>query len=251
MINAEMSDGIALVTMNHGKVNAMDIEFCQTLNQQLDRLENDNECRAVIVTAPGRVFSAGVDLVRLLDEDVSYLDSFLPELIRLFESAFFFAKPLVAAINGHAIAGGFVLACACDYRIMVEKSGRVGVPELRVGVPFPSIAMEIMRHATPPQHFEPVVIGGSTFGSELGLQNGLIHEVVANDQLIANSKTVAGQLAAVPTDVYKITKEQTRLPARDLVTRGNELFGQRLIALWKSTEVRVEIQKYVKQRLNK
>ena len=72
----------------------------------------------------------------------------------MFAATFSFPKPIVAAINGHAIAGGCVLACAADKRLMARDQGRIGVTELLVGVPFPRIAMEIMHHAVVPHRLE-------------------------------------------------------------------------------------------------
>ena len=69
---------------------------------------------------------------------------------------------MVAAINGHAIAGGCVLGCTADYRIMAKQPGRIGVPELLVGVSFPTVALEIMRFAAAPQYFESLIYGGAT-----------------------------------------------------------------------------------------
>ena len=78
--------------------------------------------------------------------------SFLPALSAAFLAVFCSGKPVVAAVNGHAIAGGAILACACDRRVMDDSGGQFGVTELRVGVPFPPVALEILgtRSASDP-----------------------------------------------------------------------------------------------------
>ena len=101
--------------------------------------------RAVIVTGTGSIFSAGVDLVRISAEGEGYVRRFLPALHRMFEAAFNLPKPLVAAVNGHAMAGGCVLACCADMRIAARGNGRIGITEMLVGVPFPALAFEVMR----------------------------------------------------------------------------------------------------------
>src|SRR5919201_5523401 len=81
----------------------------------------------------------------------------------MFAAVFTHPKPVVAAVNGHAIAGGCVLACAADRRLMARDSIRIGITELLVGVVFPPLPMEIMRHAVAPEHFEEAVLSGTTY----------------------------------------------------------------------------------------
>ena len=149
MIEVTSSGDVALVHMAHGKANAMSIEFCRALTKRLEELDK-SAARAVVITGRGRIFSAGVDLLCLLEGGAPYVREFLPALNGMFAALFSCPKPVVAAINGHAIAGGCVLACACDKRLMGHEVGTIGVTELLVGFPFPALAMEIMRSVTPP-----------------------------------------------------------------------------------------------------
>ena len=105
-----------------------------------------------MLTAQGGTFSAGVDLVRVLDEGPAYIKRFVASLNAFCESVFSLPRPLVAAINGHAIAGGCVMACLADRRIMARDAGRIGVPELRVGLPFPPGPAEVMRFSVPTKY---------------------------------------------------------------------------------------------------
>src|SRR5262249_62216638 len=105
--------------------------------------------RALVVTGTGPMFCAGVDLRRLLREPPAYLDRFLPALDRMFETLLFLPKPVVAAVNGHAIAGGCVLACMCARRLAARRAARMGVTELLGGLPFPAPALETLRARLP------------------------------------------------------------------------------------------------------
>ena len=149
MLDVTHQADIAVLRMRHGKVNALDIELCEHITGRLEEL-GTSSVRAVVLTGQAGIFSAGVDLLRALEGDAGYLRDFLPVLRKLFDVAFFYPKPVVAAINGHAIAGGCVLACAADQRLMARGSGRIGVTELLVGLPFPAIALEIMRFTAVP-----------------------------------------------------------------------------------------------------
>src|SRR5690606_5186686 len=147
-IGMDVQEGIALLRFQHGKASAMDLELCRALLRRLDECAADS-VRAVVLTGTGTIFSAGVDLVRLTESDETYAAEFVPLMVRTLSALFTFAKPVVAAVNGHAIAGGCIIACAADRRLMAEDGGRIGVPELRVGVPFPTAALEIVRCVLP------------------------------------------------------------------------------------------------------
>ena len=135
----------AVLSLDHGKVNALDVELLDALTDALRALAA-GPCTAVVLTGAGRAFSAGVDLHRVLEGGADYVERLIPALGSAFETLFGFPKPVIAAVNGAAIAGGCVLVCACDVRLATEDAP-VGASELRVGVPFPASALEILRHA--------------------------------------------------------------------------------------------------------
>jgi enoyl-CoA hydratase len=161
MIEVAHQNGVAVIRMSHGKANAMSLEFCERLTGALQDLRSSPGA-AIVLTGSGAIFSAGVDLLRLLDGGAPYIRNFLPALAAMLTTVFSYPKPVVAAINGHAIAGGCVLACAADKRLMGREAGRIGVTELLVGVPFPAAALEIMRCATAPRYFEETIFSGAT-----------------------------------------------------------------------------------------
>ena len=129
MIQVSERDGIAVLTMTHGKANTLDVAFCNAIADQFDALR-DRPVRGVILTGTGKIFSAGVDLLQISDGGLSYVQKFLPALHRMFDTVFDFPKPVVAAVNGHAIAGGCVLASCADKRIAARDAYEfLGSPE--------------------------------------------------------------------------------------------------------------------------
>ena len=144
MLNIEELGDVTVLRLEHGRVNAMDVELLDALTAAVTATD-----RALLITGTGTAFSAGVDLRRILDGGPTYVTDFLVALSRMFRAVFDHPRPTVAAVNGHAIAGGCVLALACDVRLM--SAGRIGLVELAVGVPFPVAALEIVRHALGPR----------------------------------------------------------------------------------------------------
>jgi enoyl-CoA hydratase len=249
VIDVTMRGRIAVMTLQHGKANALDTELCNELIRRFGDLRSAAD--AVVITGQGRIFCAGVDLKRALDHGASYLREFLPALSRAFDTVFFHPRPLVAALNGHAIAGGCVLACAADRRFMARDSGRIGVTELLVGVPFPGIAFEIMRHAAAPQFFEDIVFSGATYEAEPARERGLVHEIVAPEALIDRACAEAERLAALSPAAFALTKVQSRRPAQDRLQRDGTSVDAAVREIWLSADTITRMRDYVERTLKK
>jgi enoyl-CoA hydratase len=202
----------------------------------------------VVLTGNRTVFSAGVDLLRLLDEGVEYLSTFLPALTTMFETVFFHPQPVVAAVNGHAIAGGCVIACAADHRLMAKEAGRIGVPELLVGVAFPTIALEIMRAAAHPQHFG---VDLRRHHLRPGCGRARPASEVVSRRICGPRVAAAETLVAVPADVFALTKKQIRQPVAERVKRARTDFEPTVHAIWTSPATREAIHRYVSRTFRK
>jgi enoyl-CoA hydratase len=247
MIDVSRQDGVAILRMADGKANAMSIDFCEALTA---RFAEASAAPAVVVTGSGRIFSAGVDLLQLLDGGALYIGKFLPALSTMLTTVFSYPRPVVAAINGHAIAGGCVLACAADKRLMARDAGRIGVTELLVGVPFPPIAMEIIRHATASQYLEDAIFGGATHSPTEAVERGFVHEIVDPQTLIDRAVAAAKILTALSPPAFALTKRQTRGPALERLQRA-DLDAAAVAQIWTAPETRARIRDYVSRTLRK
>jgi len=244
MIDLVERGNVGVLHMRHGKANVLDVEFCGAITGQLEELR-DSPARALVLTGEGRIFSAGVDLLRVLDGGRVYLQSFLPALSRTFETIFCFPKPVVAAINGHAIAGGCVLACAADHRVMAQGSGRIGVTELLVGVPFPTSALEIMRSAAAPRHFQAMLYGGTTLSPDEAAEQGLVNAIAEQDKLLDQAVGVAETLAALPPAAFALTKRQIHEPVMKRIRESGAGFDAAVAELWAAPKTLAAIRDYV------
>ena len=250
MIEGKTTDGIAILTLAHGKANALDIEFCDALAARFADLRK-SDAKAVVLTAQGNIFSAGVDLRRLGEGGADYIRRFLPALHRLYDEVFFHPKPVVAAINGHAIAGGCVLACCADRRIMVREVGRIGVTEILVGVPFPALAFEIMRHATPPYFFTETILTGETFSAELAAHRGWVNEAVQPPMLMERAIAAAQNLAALSPAAFTQTKMQIRAPVSERIAQSGTATDKSVADIWAAPATITYIRDYVARTLKK
>jgi enoyl-CoA hydratase len=246
MIETTEQEGVAILRMADGRANAMSIDFCAEITAKFEEI---SPARAVVLSGSGRIFSAGVDLLRLLDGGGAYIRQFLPALSTMLATVFAHPKPVVAAINGHAVAGGCVLACAADKRIMARDAGRIGVTELLVGVPFPAAAMEIMRCATAPQYFEDAIFSGATYTPPEAVARGLVHDIVDPHALLDRAIDAAKTLAALSPAAFATTKRQTRGPALErLQSAGIDTVIEQI---WTAPDTLDRIRDYVSRTLRK
>jgi enoyl-CoA hydratase len=234
MLTVDETDDVAVLRLEHGRVNALDTELLQALTAAVTGSD-----RALVLTGSGSAFSAGVDLRRILDGGPAYTAEFLFELTRMFRAVFDHPRPTVAAVNGHAIAGGCVLALACDARLM--SGGRIGLSELAVGVPFPVTALEIVRHALGPSA-DRAVLRAETVGPDRALVLGLVDELTAPDELLPQAVALAGDLAARSPEAYRMAKQRLHRPAVETIASASAEEDAAVFAGWTSGETRRRIE---------
>jgi enoyl-CoA hydratase/carnithine racemase len=231
MLEFEERDDVTIVRMAHGKVNALDVELLRAIAKAFGGLEPG---RAVVFTGAGRSFSAGVDLKRITDGGMDYVRVFRPSLSAAVMAVFDHPGPVVAAVNGHAIAGGCVLAAACDRRLM--SGGTIGLTEMRVGVPFPSVPMEVMRHVMGPA-VRRLAWDAELLDPAAAQAAGLVDEVVAPESLLEAAVTAATRLARITPEVFAYTKRQLQGPARDRLASVSQAEDDSSTQMWASPAV--------------
>jgi enoyl-CoA hydratase len=249
MIDLVRRGRLAVLEIRHGKANAIDLEFCEALGRRLEDAR-ESGVAAVVITGEGRMFSAGVDLLRVVDGGAPYVRAFLPAFRSVFETLFDYPMPVVAAVNGHAIAGGCVLACAADYRLMAAGTARIGVPELLVGVPFPTVAFETVRSAGS-SRLRHLIFTGRTLLPEEALAAGMVDSVVGPETLFDEAVRTAGQLADRPLAAFVLTKRQFRAAAMARIAANRETVDREVEDLWCADSTLRTIRSYVERTLKK
>ncbi|MFZ2492148.1 MAG: enoyl-CoA hydratase/isomerase family protein [Thermoanaerobaculia bacterium] len=246
MIERTEHDGIVTLRMNRGKANALDLELVEALARGIAEAD-DAEARALVITGSGSIFSAGVDLVRVLDGGRDYVERFIPAMSRMMLDLFALQTPVVAAINGHAIAGGAILAAACDVRVMAAGNARIGLPELHVGVPFPPATIEILRFAWPPHVVQSIIFSSEPATAEQAKTLALVDELVEAERLLPRAIEVARGLAEIPREAFRLTKRQLRERAIRHAKHFAHEFDPQMLELWSSGDTMTAIRKAVER----
>lgn len=232
-------DGVVVLRLAHGKVNALDVELLEAIIVAFGEVP---EASAVVLTGEGSSFCAGVDLRRILNSDASEVEYFLDALSRALLTVFTHPRPVVAAVNGHAIAGGCVLAAATDVRLM--SGGSMGLTELKVGVAFPTAALEIARHAMGPKA-QSLILSGQLIEPKEAVEIGLIDRIVEPADLLDAATATARGLARIPAETYETTKRQLHAPAMAAIAREYEIYDATVAHTWTSGSGRAALSAFL------
>lgn len=249
MFELDRRGDVAILRLAHGKAHALDLELAEGLTRAFAALPSGG-ARALVLTGTGSIFSAGVDLVRLVEGGAAYVRRFYPVMEGCFRTLWTLPIPTVAAINGHAIAGGGVFAWACDWRVMAEGPGLLGVPELQVGVPFPGLGIEIVRAAVPVAALGEVVLRGRNFTAAEAKARGLVDELVHADACVDRACAAATALITTPPAAYAFAKRTLRQPALDALERA-AVREREIAAAWEAPETLAAVRAYVERTLKK
>lgn len=248
MIEHTTSDGIVTLRLNHGKVSALDLELADAMALAFTELAG-SDARAVILTGTGSSFSAGVDLFRIVDGGTDYVDRFFPALSRFMLDLFAFPKPLVVAVNGHAVAGGCIFTLCGDYRLMAAGDGRIGIPELLVGVPFPASVLEVIRYGVPPQNLQALMYSARTVKPDEALRLGIVDEVT--DDLPVRAEDMARHLASLPPQAFQLAKRQLRDRTISQAKHYAHELDSVAFEIWRSPETHARIREYLAKTIKK
>jgi enoyl-CoA hydratase len=221
-IYVEQRGDVATITMNDTKANVLNKEFFDQIQSALVDLEEDESVKAVVLTGQARFFSAGLDLKSL---PALPRDELLPVLVQFGEMTlqlFGFPKPLVAAVNGHALAGGCVLMLCCDRRLVVDVGAKIGLNEVAIGLALPTFVSELARSVLGQTALQEAVMEARIYDPQGALAIGYADRLCAPEDLLREAGAVAEQLAQLPTSAYGTTKRRIREAA---LTRAQTAIG--------------------------
>lgn len=213
LLDVNRQSRVAIVTLRHPPANAINIELAEEIASVFQALGKDQSVGSIVLTGQGKSFCAGVDLKRVPSFGPADQRRMVNALNRAFYAVYSCPVPVVGAINGHAIAGGLVLALCCDWRIAANTSFLTGLTEVRVGVPYPVGAMEVVRQELSREMARRMILFGRNITASAGLEAGLFDEMVEADALAARASAAASEFSALPRAAFSVSKRQLRRQA--------------------------------------
>jgi enoyl-CoA hydratase len=202
-------DGIATVVMDDGKVNALDLDFFSRLDAALDDCADD---AAVVLTGRPGMFSAGLNTKTMAALDTEGLTEMLVQFARTFLRVWLEPRPVVAAVTGHAIAGGTILAMTCDHAVAADGEFGWGLTETTIGFPLPQWIIGVARNNVGAQHLDDLLLPGRTVGPAEAVEVGFADELRPPEQVMVAAQERALALTKLPRSTYAETKRRLRGP---------------------------------------
>jgi enoyl-CoA hydratase/carnithine racemase len=222
-LKVEQRGDVAVVRIDRPPANALHLELLEEGARVRDELASSAP-GAVVITGRDGFFSAGVDLKLAPTLDAEGQRAMVEGINRLFAGWYAFSRPVVCAVNGHAIAGGLILALCGDYRVG-STDGKYGLTELRAGIPYPAVAMAAVRAELTPAVARVLVLGSDLVNGQRAFELGLFDELAVPDRVLTHGLEVAEKLAEMPAAAYELVKRQLRgetIEAMEKIVAGRD-----------------------------
>jgi enoyl-CoA hydratase len=229
--------GVRTLTLDRPPANALDDELLDALAAHLDEAALDDEVRAVVLRGQGRFFCGGFDL-RAPRREGDAVDAMVTRYRESHRKLLGLTKPTIAAVQGHALAGGLVLALACDHRLAVEGDYKIGLNETAIGAAFPGVAMEIVRLRLGNAALTELLLGAEVLSATDLVRLGVVSRLTPAEQFDAEVVALADRVASYPREVYAHAKAELvgdALARLDAISIEQELATA---ALWTTPESR-------------
>ena len=228
-LRIEDRGGVRVLFLSRGKANALTTPFCEEVHAAAHEAQEDPAVRGVVLTsASSKIFCAGFDLAELAHAEPAAFAQFIRKFDTLFFDLYLLGKPLVAALTGHAVAGGALLAATADFRFAAEGPGTIGLPEVTLGVHVPRHCVEAMRATVGEQALTHWALLGETMPFAEARDLGAIDRIVPPEVLVDEAVAFAGRLAGASSEVYAAIKRDIRgaayEKAQDVLPDGRKAF---------------------------
>jgi Delta3-Delta2-enoyl-CoA isomerase len=234
LVSLDRKDSVAILTLTRGKVNAIVGNLINELRKNLEALEEDCDIRSIIITGKGKFFSFGFDIPELLHFTKPQFVSFITSFTDLYRYLFLYPKPVVAALNGHTIAGGCMLALACDLRVMATGKARISLNEITLGASVFVGSTEMLRFWTGSAEATKILFSGGMYSAEEAMNLGIVQEATAEENLMAAARKTALEMGSKDPKAFKSIKSLLRTPVLEEMNRREEESIKEFSDLWYS-----------------
>jgi enoyl-CoA hydratase/carnithine racemase len=241
-IVSHKSDGIGTLTLRRGKVNALNGTVVDEMRDLLKTFESDPEVRSIVLTGSGKLFSFGFDIPEFLSFTKKEFTEYVVNFTDLYRYIFLYPKPVVAALNGHTIAGGCMLALACDHRVMVSGKAKMSLNEIGFGSSVFAGITEMLRFWVGSAKATKVLYSGAMYTAEQAMNMGLVHEAAAEDDLMHAARNAASDFAAKSPPAFASIKSLLRRSVVEEMTRRERGSITEFVDIWYSKDTWANLQ---------
>lgn len=243
MIETEIQDRIAICSLNRGVTNALNANMIQSIHKEFDEIEKNPNIHGVIIrSSNSKFYSIGLDIPELFPLSSEEFTNFYQDFSQLCVKILTLPKPVFTVISGHAIAGGCILALACDYRYAKEGNLKMGLNEIKLGVPVPYIAECILKDLIGIQKTRFVCETGEFFSPEELQKIGLIDKVFPENTLFENAINNINTIVSHPIGAYSKIKEIRNEQILERFEKNYQKSTEEFVELWYSPVTRGRLQ---------
>ena len=242
-VRLSVQEGIAEVRLERGKVNALNEQVVDELSHCLGNLANDSRVRGILLTGSGKFFSFGFDIPEFMGASKEVFAGYLEKFTTLYRDLFAHPRPVVAAINGHAVAGGCMLAIACDARVMARDNAKIGLNEIGFGSSLFAGSLALLRFWVGERRAQEMVYSGALYTAEQALALGLVDATVPEDALLDEARRRLHEHAARSPTAFRSIKLLLRQPILEEMQRREAASVREFVEIWYSAETRRELEK--------
>lgn len=241
-IRIERDGEIAIAVLCKGKVHELSEPAVDQIHNALRDLEKDESVRSVILTGEGKFFSFGLDIPGFLSYRKEMFTRFLNKFTDLYRYLFVYEKPLVAALNGHTIAGGCMLATSCDYRLMADEGAKIALNEITFGSTVFAGATAILKYLVGGRNAEKILLSGKMYDAVEAEGMGLVDEIADRESLLPRAKEIASEMGQKDAVAFANIKKLLREPLARLISNREESSISEFNEIWYSESTWKQIQ---------
>lgn len=226
----EPHDRVLVIRMANGIPNAIGPSLVNDLSAALQNLPDD--CRGVVLAGNTKFFSMGLDLPSLISMDRHAMLNFFTKFHRMAFDLYTLPCPTIAAINGHAVAGGCIMALLCDFRFAGSESLKFGVNEVRLGVPVPYLADLVLRQIAGDRTATRMLFDGGFITMATGLTTGLVDQIFSSESVEEEAIKEMARLGAFPKDAVAAHKANRIEEVKDRFLRNVRERNENFVDCW-------------------
>ncbi|MBU7010224.1 MAG: enoyl-CoA hydratase/isomerase family protein [Theionarchaea archaeon] len=240
-VHTDYDGHVAIVTLTHGITNPINLQLVTELKESLQKVKNSHARSIVLTSSNNKFFSIGLDIPSLYTLSEENFTHFYKAFNRACVDLYTFPLPTIAAITGHAVAGGCILAMCCDYRFISGGHKLMGLNELKLGVPIPYPAHCILQHIVGARTARDIMDTGEFYPPEQLLEMGLIDCVLPLKDVLPKSIEKARVLSSLPQKAFAMTKYNRIEKVKAQIFAQLAEKEQHFVECWFSDEARAQL----------